>query len=354
MLRLKKQVALVLILSILQWNCGSAAKVISSQLEKPLNIIFLIGDGMGLAQIFAASVINGGLTLDLFDNIGFLKTSSADDFITDSAAGATAFSIGQKTYNGAIGLDADSIAQKTLTEQAEEKGLATGLIATCSVTHATPASFYAHQKSRQMHKEIANDFYGKGIDFVAGSGKPYFNLEKLMAEGYYVQTGKNFQEKKFDKTFWFYNDSIETPNAIERGNWLAEATKQGVNHLQNNKKGFFLMVEGSQIDWGGHNNDFDYMVSELIDFDKAIKVAYEYAKVNKNTLVIVTADHETGGLSINGGSLKNKTITKPKFATDHHSAIMVPVYAFGPGAEKFRGTMENTAIYKNIKTLLNL
>ncbi len=96
------------------------------------------------------------------------------------------------------------------------------------------------------------------------------------------------------------------------------------------------------------------MVSELIDFDKAIKVAYEYAKVNKNTLVIVTADHETGGLSINGGSLKNKTITKPKFATDHHSAIMVPVYAFGPGAEKFRGTMENTAIYKNIKTLLNL
>ncbi len=201
MLRLKKQVALVLILSVLQWNCGSAAKVISSQLEKPLNIIFLIGDGMGLAQIFAASVINGGLTLDLFENIGFLKTSSSDDFITDSAAGATAFSIGQKTYNGAIGLDADSIAQKTLTEQAEEKGLSTGLIATCSVTHATPASFYAHQKSRQMHKEIANDFHGKGIDFVAGSGKPYFNLEKLMAEGYYVQTGKNFQEKKFDKTF---------------------------------------------------------------------------------------------------------------------------------------------------------
>lgn len=354
MLRLKKQVALVLILSILQLNCGSAAKVVSQQLEKPLNIIFLIGDGMGLAQIFAASVISGGLTLDLFEDIGFLKTSSVDDFITDSAAGATAFSIGQKTFNGAIGLDADSIAQKTLTELAEEKGLATGLIATCSVTHATPASFYAHQINREMHTEIANDFYGKGIDFVAGSGKPYFSLEKLMSDGYYVQTGRNYQAKKFDKTFWFYNDSIYAPNAIERGNWLADATKHGINHLKNNKKGFFLMVEGSQIDWGGHNNDFDYMVSELIDFDKAIKVAYDYAKLNKNTLVIVTADHETGGLTINGGSIKNKTITDPRFTTDYHTALMVPVYAFGPGAEKFRGTMENTAIYKNIKTLLNL
>lgn len=345
--------SLVLLISILNLNCKSGAQIIGQQLIKPLNIIFLIGDGMGLAQICAASVSNGGLTLEIFNDIGFLKTSSSDNYITDSAAGATAFSIGEKTFNGAIGLSADSTKKLTLVELAEKKGLSTGLISTCSVTHATPASFYGHQISRNMHLEIANDFYGKGIDFMAGGGKPYFDIEKLIADGYMVQKGIPTLNSTQSKQFWFYNDSIHPPKVKLRGNWLEVATQVGIQHLSKNKLGFFAMIEGSQIDWGGHDNDLDYVVSELIDFDKAVKIAYDYAKLNKNTLVIVTADHETGGLSLTGGSLKNKTI-EGHFSNLHHTGIMVPVFAFGPGSHLFKGTMENTDIYKNIKLLLNL
>ncbi|MDP2175555.1 MAG: alkaline phosphatase [Bacteroidota bacterium] len=350
----KKLLSFWIVISLLFSNCQAGAKLLKDELIKPLNVILLIGDGMGLAQICAASVINGGLTLEIFENIGFIKTSSSDDYITDSAAGATAFSTGEKTYNGAIGLAKDSSSRKTIVEMAETKGLATGLISTCSVTHATPASFFAHQLNREMHLEIANDFYGKGIDFVAGTGKPYFNLEKLILDGYKITTSTSKPTlNALEKNFWFYNDSVSPPKVKERGNWLAQATEEGMRCLSNNKKGFFLMVEGSQIDWGGHDQDIDYVTSELIDFDQAVLKAYEYAKTHPNTLIIVTADHETGGLTLNGGSLKNKSV-KTNFAHGHHSGIMVPVFAFGPGSHLFRGTYENTEIFRKIKNLMGL
>lgn len=335
-------------------NCNSS-KVLSSEiLKKPLNIILMIGDGMGLSQISAASFINGGLFLDQLLNIGLVKTSSADDYITDSAAGATAYSTGKKTFNGAIGVGPDSMASKTILEMANDNGLSVGLVSVCSITHATPGSFFGHQVNREMHKEIASDFYGKGIDFVAGTGKPYFDMDRLMADGYKVLNGKGNQVlEKDSKYIWFYNDSIDPPKYNERGEWLKDVAVQGVSHLSNNKRGFFMMVEGSQIDWGGHNNDFDYTVNELIDFDKAVKAMVEFARKDGNTLVIVTADHETGGLSLNSGDLKNRTIGH-QYASTHHSGTMVPVYAFGPGSELFRGTMENTAIFDKMKTLLSL
>jgi alkaline phosphatase len=350
----KKLLSFWVVVSILMSNCSAGAKLIKEELIKPLNVILLIGDGMGLAQICAASIVNGGLTLEIFENIGFIKTSSANNYITDSAAGATAFSTGEKTYNGAIGLAKDSSSRKTILELAEEKGKATGLISTCSVTHATPASFFAHQTYREMHYEIANDFYGKGIDFVAGTGKPYFNIEKLLLDGYTITTSTTKANlNPQNKNFWFYNDSVSPPKVKERGNWLMEATEEGMKCLSANKNGFFMMIEGSQIDWGGHDNDIDYVVSELIDFDKAVQKAYEFAQKNKNTLIIVTADHETGGLTLNGGSIKDKTI-KTNFSSGHHTGIMVPVFAFGPGSHLFRGTYENTEIYYKIKTLMGL
>jgi alkaline phosphatase len=342
--------AMVLLFS----NCQSGAKVIGEKIEKPLNIILLIGDGMGLAQISAASFIAGGLSLDLFTELGLLRTSSGNNYITDSAAGATAYSIGEKTYNGAIGLSVDSLSRTTILELAEKNGLSTGLISTCSVTHATPAAFFAHQKNREMHQAIADDFYGKGIDFMAGTGKPYFDLNRLVADGYQVFSGAIPQQADMSKKqFWFYNDSIHPPKATERGNWLEEVTKKGLMQLSQNKKGFFMMVEGSQIDWGGHDTDFNYTVSELIDFDKAVKAAYDFAKKDGNTLVIVTADHETGGLSLDAGNLTKRTI-KHHYASTHHSGIMVPVYAFGPGANLFKGTHENTEVHKNMMRLLGL
>ncbi len=348
---MKKYLSLLLALSLLFSSCHQGAKVITEKAKKPLNIILLIGDGMGLAQISAASVMNGGLALEMFTVIGLVKTSSADDYITDSSAGATAYSTGEKTYNGAVGLGADSLPRITLVELAEKNGLSTGLVSTCTITHATPGSFFGHQKSRDMHKEIAGDFYGKGIDFVAGTGKPYFDLNRLTDDHYKIVTGKGpFTFDPLSKHIWFYNDSIDPPKVAERGPWLLDATNAGISVLTHNKKGFFLMVEGSQIDWGGHDNDLNYMASELVDFDKAVKAALDFAKKDGNTLVIVTADHETGGLSLNGGSLAAKKI-EGSFASTHHSGIMVPVFAFGPGAEQFQGIMENTDIFKKMKSL---
>ncbi len=337
-------------IAVLFTNCNQGAKTIGEKVKKPLNIILLIGDGMGLAQISAASVISGGLALDLIQAIGLVKTSSADDYITDSAAGATAYSTGEKTYNGAIGVGMDSLPRTTILELAEKNGLSTGLISTCSVTHATPASFFGHQKDREMHTQIASDLYGKGIDFIAGTGKPYFDMAKLQKE-YQVSMGQGPHDFKVSaKHFWFFNDSIHPPKVAERGPWLRNATKAGMSYLAGNKKGFFLMVEGSQIDWGGHDNDLNYIVTELIDFDKAVKEAIDFAKADGNTLVIITADHETGGLSLNSGSIAKRQV-EGSFASTHHSGIMVPVYAFGPGAERFQGTMENTDIFKRMREL---
>ena len=348
-----KATAIVLLLCILNWNC-QAPKAIVQVNQKPLNIILLIGDGMGLAQISAASFTNGGLFIDLFKIIGLIQTSSSDDYITDSAAGATAYSTGCSTYNGAIGVGPDSLKRITIIEQAEQKGLSTGLIATCSITHATPAAFYAHQINREMHSAIASDIYAQNIDFIAGSGKPYFDLNQLNKAQYALHTGTQTPTvKPGEKLCWFYNDSINMPKAPQRGPWLQQATTLALQQLSSNAKGFFLMVEGSQIDWGGHNKDFNYTNTELKDFDLAVGAALDYAKSHGNTLVIVTADHETGGLSLNHGDLKNKTL-ETHYASGHHSGIMVPIYAYGPGAEQFMGTYKNTEVHTKIKTLLNL
>lgn len=351
-MNLKKQsVAFMMASVILFCNCQQGAKTIAVKAKKPLNIILMIGDGMGLAQISGASVINGGLALELFTAIGLVKTSSGSDYITDSAAGAAAYSIGEKTYNGAIGVGKDGRPMPTILELAEKYGLATGLASTCTITHATPGSFFGHQKDREMHREIASDFYGKGIDFAAGGGKPYFDLSRLKNDGYVVLDGKGpFEFGSLGKHIWFYNDSIDPPKAAERGEWLKDVTVAGLSQLSQNKKGFFMMVEGSQIDWGGHNNDFNYMATELVDFDKAVKAALDFAKKDGNTLVIVTADHETGGLSLNGGSLKDKQVSAT-FAHTHHTGVMVPIFAYGPGSELFQGTMENTDVFKKMKGL---
>ncbi len=344
--------ALLMATCLLFINCKTGAKVVANNIKKPLNIILMIGDGMGLAQISAASFINGGLTLDMLTALGLVNTSSANNYITDSAAGATAYSAGQKTYNGAIGVGVDSVALTTILELAEKQGLATGLVATCSITHATPASFFAHQPSRNMDKEIAANFYGKGIDVVIGGGKPYFDILRLQADGYTIATGPVFNwQTNASKYFYFYDDSVHLPSVAQgRGDFLQQATKKAMGTLSNNKKGFFLMVEGSQIDWGGHDNNFDYTVQETIDFDKAVKAAIDFAKADGNTLVIITADHETGGLALNKGSHKNRTI-EHSYATKNHSGIMVPIYAFGPGSHLFTGTMQNTKVFDNMKFL---
>ncbi|HMQ48729.1 MAG TPA: alkaline phosphatase [Saprospiraceae bacterium] len=335
--------------------------------KKPKNIILMIGDGMGLTQITAGLYRNGNkLHLEAFPVVGLHKSYSGSDLITDSAAGATAFACGVKSYNSAIGVDMDTMPVKTILEIAEALGMASGLVATSTITHATPASFIAHVKDRDMHEAIALDFLKTDIDLIIGGGKKFFDRRatddrNLYAEmeqrGYYVSDyfKENLADIKADPTknlAYFTADDDPLSKSSGR-DYLPEAARFAVNFLSQKagKEGFFLMIEGSQIDWGGHANNSEYIISETIDFDQAIGQILDFAKRDGETLVIVTADHETGGYAINPGSTQDSIVAG--FTSKYHTAALIPVFAYGPGAELFSGIFENTAIFDRMREILD-
>lgn len=328
--------------------------------EKPQNIIFLIGDGMGIAQIQAGLTVNGGmLYLSYFKNVGFSKTHSADDYITDSAAGGTAMSTGKKTNNGMIGMTPDSVPVETILEIAESQGKSTGLVSTSSITHATPASFISHQLSRNMYEAIAADFLKTDFEVIIGGGYDNFAkredgenlLQEFKDKGYKVLTDINDIKRVEHGKLVGLTAEKHNPPFDERKDMLPVASETALNILDDNKKGFFVMIEGSQIDWGGHANNTDYIVGEMLDFDYTVGEALKFAAKDKHTLVIVSADHETGGLALAGGDYEKGEVTA-NYSTKSHTGIMVPVFAWGPGAEKFTGIMENTDIFKHMKELM--
>ena len=328
--------------------------------KNPKNVIFLIGDGMGLAQIYAGMVANGNsLELERCTTSGFSKTYSFNNFTTDSGAGGTALACGVKTKNGMIGMSPDSVAVQSILELSEKNKLSTGIVVACAVTHATPASYIAHQVNRDMFEEIAADYLKTDIDVFIGGGRKYFedrtdgrNLTtELKTKNY--QVAYNLEDVKAIKSGklagLLYDD--QNPGMPERGSMLPDATVAAINILGNNKKGFFLMVEGSQIDWAGHDNNSQQVIKEVLDFDKTIGKVLDFAKKDGNTLVIITADHETGGMTILNGKFSSDTM-KALFSTKNHSGVPVPVFAYGPGAENFSGFMENVSFKGKIETLL--
>jgi alkaline phosphatase len=333
------------------------------KIEKPVNIILMIGDGMGVTQVYSGYTANKG-QLNLFscNSIGFSKTYSASDYITDSGAGATAISTGHKTYNGAIGVDKDTMIAKTILEYAEDRGLATGLVSTSAITHATPAAFIAHQAHRDNYEAIALDFLKTDINVFIGGGINHFAarkdkrdlLKELRLKGYQVVFSMDSIKKISHGKLAGLTAREHNPSMTEgRGDMLPNSTQTALNILSENKKGFFLMVEGSQIDWGGHANNANYVEKEMIDFDNAIGKALEFARKDGHTLVIVTADHETGGMSLVGGDIAQGTVIA-KFNTTDHTGVMVPVFAFGPGAELFQGVQENTDLFNKMMKLFGI
>lgn len=324
------------------------------------NIILMIGDGMGIAQVHAAYLANGNtLTMTEFLNIGLQKTSAANRFTTCSAAASTALASGVKTNKGFIGMDTEENPVKTILEYAEENGLATGLVSTASITHATPAGFIAKQISRNMYEEIALDFLQTDIDVFIGGGRNHFNkrkdgrdlLEELTQKGYQVALTMEDVERITAGKLAGLIDSLHPAMFSEgRGNMLPDATAKTIELLQQNKSGFFLMVEGAQIDWGGHDMDEDYIIQETLDFDRAVAKAYEFAKKDGSTLLIVTADHETSGMAL-VDSEEDRLQPDYRYIHDEHTGIMVPVFAYGPGAEKFMGVYENTDIFHKMMKL---
>lgn len=343
---------------------GGFAPKLPSGPDRPKNVILLIGDGMGLSQMSAAFYYGDDKpNFTRFPVIGLITTSSCKEKITDSAAGATAFSTGSKTSNGRIAMDKDGEPLETLVETFSEEGLATGLVSTSSITHATPAAFYAHERSRNSENAIARQMAGSGVDFFAGGGTRYFEereRQQLAESGFQVYLDSlQPASGSAQRLAYLLADEGLPPIYEGRGNYLTQALQMAVDFLSDDEDGFFLMLEASQIDWGGHANNSEYLITEVVDFDKAVGAALDFAEKDGNTLVIVTADHETGGFTLAAeekkvpfqGMQRDYNSIQPRFSTGGHSAALVPVLAYGPGAGKFSGIYPNTEVHKKIMEL---
>ena len=314
--------------------------------QNPLNIILMIGDGNGLAQISAGAFANGGsLSLTQLKNIGFIKTQSSDDFTTDSAGGATAMATGEKVPNRAIGVDKKGKPISNIIELLHGKDFLTAIITTDEITGATPSSFYAHQKDRSMSENILEDLKKSPLDLFVASG----NKVAGSAAYFGFELTDNLENLNMDSTkrtgFFFAPEISPAP--------LDKAVKTVLEKLKNKDKAFFLMVEGAKIDSYGHANNIEGIVKEEIAFDKAITEALKFADNTKNTLVIITADHETGGLTLPQGNLKNKAV-EADFTTDDHTGIFIPIFSYGPQSQRFQGVFENNEVYQKIINALGL
>lgn len=367
---LKKYLLLLILLSLTSCNQQKVDPIPDISINVK-NIIFMVGDGMGLAHINAARLKarheNKSFIIDTLPVTGLVNTHASNHLITDSAAAATALATGYKTSNKTIGMSPDGKKFKTILEAAQDKKMATGLVATSSITHATPAAFVAHVRSRKQQSEIAEQLLESQTDVLLGGGKAFFLpdtaadslredgqdlIAKAKLKGYtLLETRRELLTNSDDKILGlFAKDGL---NFKESEPSLAEMTQAALNRLSKNQTGFILIVEGSQIDWASHHKNTDETIHQTILFDHAVETALNFAKTNGETLLLVTADHETGGMTINKGKLDGSRL-EIRWTTKKHTAIDVPLYAYGPGAIEFTGTMDNTIIPKKLAEILNL
>lgn len=329
--------------------------------DTPKNIILLIGDGMGYPQITATKYAHGDLTMTTMPYSGTIYTRSHDSKVTDSASSATAFAAGYKTINGMLGVLPDGTTPvQSIAHYASELGKATALLATSRITHATPAAFAIHHDARGDEFIIAEKFVDSGIDMILGAGSDYFlpeseggirpddrNLISEMEEkGYiYIDSEEELSQMAGHSKAIAFLEGGDLAPAPERGDQTLQLTEAALAQLSQDPEGFFMMIEGSQIDWAAHANEAERMMEEVLDFDKVIAHVLEFAEEDGNTLVIVTADHETGGLTL--PSADDGEVAY-EFSTGGHTAEHVPLFSYGPSAEIFKGTYDNTEIARKM------
>jgi alkaline phosphatase len=322
----------------------SCAQLVAGQAKY---VFYFIGDGMGTHYINTTEVylstMNGergsvSLAMSGFPASTFVTTFSADNDVTDSAAAGTALATGKKTNNGFIGVLPDTSRLESIAEKAKKAGKKVGIASTVPINHATPASFYGHQPKRSMYYEISQDLLESGFDFFAGAG--FLNRNRFYDKteapdiyplvekaGYYIAKGYDdftANKAKYDKVVLIQKNPEKIDNipySIDRTSedlTLKQITEAAIDVLtKNNNKGFFLMLEGGRIDWAGHSNDGATLIQEVIDMDDAVKVAFEfYKKHPKETLIVISADHETGGLAVGRGSLNLSCLQYQKKSVD--------------------------------------
>ena len=330
------------------------------------NIIYLIGDGMGLSSVSMMQVESGYNTtiFDLAENVALQKTYSADNRVTDSAASGTALATGYKTNNTFVGCTPDGVAVESLMDVAKAHGKATGVVVTTYLQHATPAAFYAHTENRHNYHIITEQLVASSLDIAIGGGMGHFK------ERYNDEAKEVFKNHGFDLVEEF--EELRNQNGDSRtlallsdwevgsnsGSYLADATREALRLLEKRGEdnGFVLMVEGSLIDGMGHANNAQAQQFEMQGFMGAIEVAVEYAKAHEGTLVVVTADHETGGLSIVSADANfnlSEQGVEYRWTTNGHSGAMIPIYLYGAAHESINGIVENTDIAKTLKSLIS-
>ena len=322
---------------------------------KARRVILLIGDGMGLAELYSGYTANRG-ALNIFSMrvVGLSKTASADSYITDSAPGSTSIASGVKTNNRYVGVDPEGHYLPLLPAILKKKHIRTGLITAGDVTDATPADFYAHRAGRDSSRAIFLDLASAPVYTLMGSGSEAYDssiARILNSHGYNTVSSIDSVKAVPGKKWLVMQDQAGLSMLQGRGDWLQRAMEKTIGALSqspdDNKTGFFIMAEGAQVDYGGHKNDLPYVTSEVLDFDRLVGAALKFADEDGETLVVVTADHETGGLSLLDGDF-SKGYVGGQFSTHDHSAIPVPVFAYGPGSQLFEGVYENTALFGKI------
>lgn len=323
------------------------------------NVILLIGDGMGLAQSYAAYLANDkSLSMYTMPYTGLSITSCADREVTDSGAGGTAIATGHKANYKAIGLDENNISHPSLLKIAKQYGKSTAIVCSCDLTHATPAAFVANVKNRDLQEQIALSYLEEYCDIALGGGAERFTskgrkdklnlIDSLAKRGYAIVYSEDELSKcESEKIFGLFAEG-HLPEASKRGGVMQQYMLKALEQLDKNPNGFFMMLEGSRIDMEAHLNKYDAMVEETLDFDRCVAIALDFAKRKGNTLVVVTADHETGGLTLPAKGSK----TQDKWTTLNHTGVPVPIYSFGPGAENFTRVMQNTDIFFEIYKLM--
>lgn len=329
--------------------------------KKVKNVILMIGDGMSLMHVYTAWAANRGkLWLENAQATGLSKTWAVKKLVTDSGSGGTSLATGVKTVYHAVGVDPEGKPLTSLVDVAKELGKDAGMAVTCRLWDATPCDFCCHNIDRDKEEELVGDYPTSGVDFVFGGGAQKFTNRKdgrdifkeLQKKGYHVSRTLDdfFAYDKNSRIFAVPYDK-DTPLPDERGDLLARASMKGISLMNQNKNGFFMMIEGSQLDDYGHFNQLDLLMKETLDFDQTVGEVMKWAAKDGETLVVVTADHETGGLTLVNGN-KEEGRVECCFSSKDHTGAMVPVYAFGPGAENFTGIFENTDVFKKIKKLM--
>ena len=327
--------------------------------KKIKNVIVMIGDGMGVEQVACGWVLNGGhLNMEACLVTGFSRTYAVDELITDSCAGGSALATGVKTKYGFMACDPDGNPVPSLLHDAQAKGMKTGVAVTCRINDATPIDFVGHSLDRHDEAGIAAQYVDSDVDFLTGGGIQFWQnredgrdlVKEMKEKGYqFVDNLDDLNRVKEGRVLGLFAP-LEMEPALDRGPVLEDCAMKAIE-LLSNRKGFFLMIEGSSIDDWCHRHKVGYMAEELFDFDRTVGKVLKWAEQDGHTLVIITADHATGGLTLINGSLAERTV-KVHFSTKGHNSILVPVYAYGPHAEEFAGVHENAEIAAIIRKLM--